>query len=257
MIPGMLASMFVRQTLLTLCALLFVGAAAAVDCRRHESAGISAIVCRVDARREKLALHLADPQGAAYRGLRELRAALEARGQKLLFAMNGGMFHPDMQPVGLLVIDGDEIAPINRSSGAGNFYLQPNGVFLVDAHGPRVLATHEYRNLTPSLATQSGPMLLSHGVIPDLPAFRATSRSRHVRNGVCVPEGSEVAFVISEAAVTFREFAEYFRDALGCSDALYLDGSISSLYSAAMKREDNRGTLGPMFAVIAVSARDK
>ncbi len=245
----MLAGMFARQILLTMSALWFVGAAGAVECRRHESAGIAAVVCRVDARKEKLALHLADEGGAAYRGLHELRVALEKRGQKLLFAMNAGMFHPDMRTVGLLVIDGREIAPINRSSGNGNFYLQPNGVFLVDAQGPRVLATHEYRDLAPSLATQSGPLLLSHGVIPESPAFRATSRSRHVRNGVCVPRPGEVAFVISEAEVTFREFAEYFRDALGCQDALYLDGSISSLYSAALEREDRRGTLGPLFAV--------
>ena len=55
-------------------------------------------------------------------------------------------------------------------------------------------------------------MLLHRGLIPETAAFRASSRSRHIRNGVCVPRKDEAAFVISEDAVTFREFALYFRD---------------------------------------------
>ena len=45
-----------------------------------------------------------------------------------------------MKPVGLLVIDGHEIAAINRTAGSGNFCLQPDGVFLIDGQGARVLA---------------------------------------------------------------------------------------------------------------------
>ena len=160
--------------------------------------------------------------------------------------MNAGMFHPDFKPVGLLVIGGKEISPINRSQGSGNFFLQPNGVFLID-EGPRVIATDEYRDLAPSFATQSGPMLLHRGQVPAIAAFRSTSR--HLRNGVCVPEGTIVAFVISEDEVTFREFADYFTSVLKCTEALYLDGSISSLYAPQLKRADARSDLGPMFGV--------
>ena len=84
------------------------------------------------------------------------RESLARQQTKLVFAMNAGMFHPDMKPVGLLVIDGHEIAAINRTTGSGNFYLQPNGVFLIDSQGARVLATDEYRESTPALCDAVG-----------------------------------------------------------------------------------------------------
>jgi len=56
--------------------------------------------------------------------------------------------------------------------------------------------------------------------------------------------------VISEEEVTFRELALYFRDVLGCSEALYLDGSISSLFAPQIKRADARAKLGSMIAVV-------
>jgi uncharacterized protein YigE (DUF2233 family) len=163
--------------------------------------------------------------------------------------MNAGMFHADFRPVGLLVANGRALGAINRSSGYGNFFLQPNGVFMVDADGAHVLATHAYRNAEPRLATQSGPMLLDRGLIPDIVAFRPTSTSRFIRNGVCAPTPQEAAFVISEDPVTFFEFAQFFRDRLGCRDALYLDGSVSSLYAPELGRADRHSKLGPMFAV--------
>ncbi|HET9475699.1 MAG TPA: phosphodiester glycosidase family protein [Steroidobacteraceae bacterium] len=163
--------------------------------------------------------------------------------------MNAGMFHADFRPVGLLVVDGRTLGPINRSSGHGNFFLQPNGVFMVDADGARVLATHVYRNAEPGLATQSGPMLLDRGLIPDIIAFRPTSTSRFIRNGVCAQSPQLVVFVISEGPVNFFEFARFFRDSLGCRDALYLDGSVSSLYAPQLGRADRHSRLGPMFAV--------
>ncbi len=96
------------------------------------------------------------PAVRANQSFEALRASLARAGKRLGFAMNAGMFHPDYRPVGLLVIDGQEISAINRDAGAGNFFLQPNGVLLVDG-AARVLATGEYRGLKPQFATQSGP----------------------------------------------------------------------------------------------------
>jgi uncharacterized protein YigE (DUF2233 family) len=93
-------------------------------------------------------------------------------------------------------------------------------------------------------------MLLHHGQIPDTAAFRESSRSRRIRNGVCVPRQDQVALVISEGAVTFREISLYLRDVLGCREALYLDGAISSLFAADLGRADARAKLGPMIAVV-------
>ena len=80
------------------------------------------------------------------------------------------------------------------------------------------------------------------------PAFKPGSTSRLIRNGVCV-SGTTVLFVISNRPVNFHEFAVFFRDGLHCRDALYLDGVVSSLYSARLGRDDERADLGPMFVV--------
>jgi uncharacterized protein YigE (DUF2233 family) len=54
---------------------------------------------------------------------------------------------------------------------------------------------------------------------------------------------------MSEVPVTFHEFATLFRDRLHCSDALFLDGTISSWYAPALKRDDFRMDLGPIIGV--------
>ena len=223
--------------------------AAAAECMKTPAGKVSVIVCRVDLCAERLRLFYADARGRRYQDFETLRAGLSQAGETLTLAMNAGMYHPDFRPVGLLVVDGITLAPVNRGSGFGNFFLQPNGVFLVDEGGARVLPTYEYRNATPVIATQSGPMLVDRGLIPDIPAFNPDSGSRFVRNGVCAPTPQSVALVISEEPVNFFEFAQFFRDALGCRDALYLDGSISSLYSPQLGRADHHARLGPMFGV--------
>ena len=225
--------------------------AQAASCRQLGPTGSAYLVCLVDVKKERVTLHLTDSHGDRLESFEALGEDVKASGRKLIFAMNAGMFHPDFKPVGLLVIDGKTIAPLNRRSGPGNFFIQPNGVFLVDDQGARVLTTDAYAQgeFQPSLATQSGPMLVHEGRIPDTPAFSAKSRSRHIRNGVCARSADIAAFVITEAPVTLREFATFFLGDLGCGEALYLDGSISSLYAPQLRKADDRAKLGPMFAV--------
>jgi uncharacterized protein YigE (DUF2233 family) len=80
--------------------------------------------------------------------------------------------------------------------------------------------------------------------------------SRKVRNGVGVRDGGHtVLLAVSEEAVSFGAFARLFRDALGCPDALFLDGSISALYAPALGRSDGLLPLGPMIAIRQRSAR--
>jgi uncharacterized protein YigE (DUF2233 family) len=80
------------------------------------------------------------------------------------------------------------------------------------------------------------------------PALQRDGPSRHVRNGVGVCARGTL-FVISASAVSFGKFARFFRDALHCRDALYLDGYVSSLWAPHIKRLDNRFDLGPMIVV--------
>ena len=55
--------------------------------------------------------------------------------------------------------------------------------------------------------------------------------------------------------MTFYELATLFRDKLGCPDALYLDGTVSSLYAPELRRNDFRTDLGPMIAVTRLKAQ--
>lgn len=215
----------------------------------HAVAAPRYIVVTVDPTKEVIQLLLNDDAGIPFKGFKRLDAWLASRNETLVFGMNAGMYHKDFKPVGLLVQNGKQLSPLNLADGKGNFFLKPNGVFLLTKSGPMVIASTEYPYLkNPAiLATQSGPLLLRNGKIH--PAFNANSVSRHIRNGVGVA-GGKVVFVISETPVTLYEMAAYFRDELGCSDALYLDGAISSMHSAALKRSDARGALGPILAIV-------
>ena len=206
-------------------------------------------VVDVDLAHDRLALFLDDEARQPFGSLRRLDAWLQRRGQQLRWGMNAGMFHPGFAPVGLFVADGVERRPIDLGAGAGNFYLKPNGVYLVDAAGARIVESSRYATVAAGvqLATQSGPLLVQQGVLH--PRLDPASRSRHVRNGVGIC-GGRVRFVISEQPVTLHAFASYFRDVLQCSDALYFDGSVSSFYSRTPRRDTARARLGPLIGVV-------
>lgn len=163
--------------------------------------------------------------------------------------MNAGMYHADYSPVGLYVQNSLQRHPLNLDDAYGNFFLKPNGVFLLTKSGPRIIESSKYPSLAAEtiLATQSGPLLLNNGAIH--PAFKPNSTSRLKRNGVGVI-GKKVFFVITEQAVNFYEMAVFFRDELHCEDALYLDGSISGIYSVDLNRNDITIDLGPIIAVV-------
>jgi len=205
-------------------------------------------VVKIDLRKDRLALFLRDDAGVEFKRFDRLEAWLAAHNRQLLFAVNAGMYHADFSPVGLLVQEGREVSPLNLSAGTGNFFLKPNGVFLVSGNQPRVVESSEYPALSRGvrLATQSGPLLLRRGVVH--PAFIPDSDSRKIRNGVGV-SGHTAVFVISEDPVNFYEFALYFRDVLHCRDALYLDGTVSALHSLALRRSDFVRDLGPILGV--------
>jgi uncharacterized protein YigE (DUF2233 family) len=228
----------------------------AVECGAKTMGDTPFTVCRVDLTAEQLQLFWKDDAGRPYRQFSALREALNFKGEQLVFAVNAGMFQPDFSPVGLFVAEGRELVRLNRHVGSGNFSQQPNGVFLVEGHSARVMTTSDYGNEkpNPTLATQSGPMLVHNGEITTSAVMTPDSTWRKVRNGVCAPSPDSVAFVISESPVTFYEFAIFFRDSLHCRDALYLDGTISSLYASSLKREDRGSDMGPMLGVATIAS---
>jgi len=209
-------------------------------------------VCCIDLDKQSLQLFWRDDSATPFKSFEVLDRWLHRRGRKLTFAMNAGMYHHDFSPVGLYVQGGKELRPLNLNKGEGNFFLRPNGVFAVTDSGACVIESSTYPVIkkTTLLATQSGPMLILDGQIH--PAFHPESQSRLFRNGVGVTSPEQVVFAISEEPVNFYEFAELFRDALRCKNALFLDGNISSLYSSGLKRSDKKMDLGTIIATTDV-----
>lgn len=222
----------------------------AVEFNTATNAGKRAIVCRIDLKVDSLKLFLRDDRDQPLKSFEGLERLLQTRGQKLLFAMNAGMYQPGLSPAGLCVAEGRQLAPLNLADGNGNFFLKPNGVFLVTRDGARVVESSKYGALTVPvfLATQSGPLPVSGGEMH--PKFNVNSTSRLIRNGVGVKASGEVVFALTEDPMNFHEFATLFRDQLKCPDALYLDGVISSLYAPPLKRSDKKTDLGPIIAVV-------
>jgi uncharacterized protein YigE (DUF2233 family) len=234
--------------LLALALLLAPTAMQAADCRDTSFEGASYTLCEVTAG-EDLRLFQSGPDGA-YGSFKNVDAALAAEGKALGFAMNAGMYHRDLAPVGLYVENGVEVSKLVTRAGPGNFGLLPNGVFCID-DGFRVIESRVFRKERPDCryATQSGPMLVIGGKLH--PKLLADSDSLYVRNGVGVSrDGTRAVFAISNEAVNFHTFARLFRDALGLPDALYFDGNISRLYAPALGRHDGGFPMGPMVGTV-------
>lgn len=190
-------------------------------------------VVEVDTRTVQLDL-LGQGDTADLRTLGAARAWAEDQGRVLVMATNAGIFEPGLSPTGLFVSGGEVASPLNRQPGRGNFFLEPNGVFAVDGAGrARVLSTekHAAREMVGGvvLATQSGPLVLDEGAVH--PRFQAGSSNLRVRSGVGVSRADphRVFFAISTVPVRFHDMATFFRDDLGCDQALYLDGVISGM----------------------------
>ena len=202
--------------------------------QRFEDAGF--IVCRAD----RVEIR------AGHRTFASLQSALGPRADELAFAMNGGMFDDAGAPVGLMIEDGRQVRAINRRDGGGNFHLMPNGVFLVRKDGRAdIMTSADFEPASDiAFATQSGPMLLIDGKLH--PKFDHDGLSRYVRNGVGIGPDGQTSFVITTDVVSFGKLARFFRDRLKAPDALYLDGSVSSLWDPVNGRMDDFVALGPL-----------
>lgn len=204
----------------------------------------------VDPLKSDLVFFYKNKQGANYGNHENLRNELAKSNKQLTFAVNGGMYNRDHTPQGLYIEKGIELATIDTlSSGYGNFYLQPNGIFyLTKDSQARVTATDKFvLNESVYFATQSGPMLLIDGEIH--PKFRAGSTNLHIRNGVGILPDGRVLFVMSKKKINFFDLATYFKKQ-GCRNALYLDGFVSRTYLPAQQWEELDGNFGVIIGVV-------
>ncbi len=236
------------RTLVFLAALLLPSLAVAA-CEEMRQEQESYLVCRFDPAKNDIRLHLAAPEGQAYGGFAGLRRQLWAERRVLTFAMNAGMYHDDLSPVGYFAEYGRVVKPAMTGGGWGNFHLLPNGVFLMKDGKASVMETKSFvaSGIKPDFGTQSGPMLVIDGKLH--PRFLPDSDSFKIRNGVGVDGEGRVVMVVSRVPVRFYDFATLFRDRLGCQNALYLDGTISSVFIAEENRMDRLFPMGPILSV--------
>lgn len=231
--------------------LLAAGAAKAAEpspCRETTFEAKSFVVCSFDLRTTTLRLHWKDAGGAPYGNVGTLARAMNRSGGPVLMAINAGMYHADYSPVGLYVEGGQQLKKANTAGGPGNFHLKPNGIFYFTADEAGVMETSKFLKAKPKadFATQSGPMLVIDGKLH--PRFSADGPSLKIRNGVGVRDAQTVIFAISNEAVSFGDFGRLFRDALKCPNALFLDGSISSIWAPSINRSDEFWPAGPILS---------
>jgi uncharacterized protein YigE (DUF2233 family) len=202
----------------------------------------------VDPRVQNLQFYWKDDSGRVLGSIQNLQKYVEGKHQQLVFAMNGGMFRSDGTPVGLYIQQKSMLAPLDTSSGAGNFYLKPNGVLYVTKDNKAVIcSTADFRddgNIR--FATQSGPMLLINGGFH--PAFKKASPNVNIRNAVGLLPDNTLVFAMSKEPINFYELAEYFKS-LGCQNALYLDGFVSRTFLPEKSWVQMDGNFGVIIGV--------
>lgn len=203
----------------------------------------------IDVKEQELSLFLSDSSGNKYRSLTELKNTVENGEEWLVFATNAGMYTPQNTPVGLYIEDGKELFPLDTKEGEGNFYMKPNGVFLLGAKGAAIVESSQFQDINDSivLATQSGPLLVVQDSIH--PVFNEGSKNLNIRSGVGILSPEKIVFAISNEPTNFYDFAMLFKEYFGCSDALYLDGAISKMYLPALNRFELGGNFGPILGI--------
>ena len=164
-------------------------------------------------------------QGAG--GRLDLGAAM--RGAGCLAGVNGGYFHPDFQPLGLVVSDGRVVHAVERAALL-------SGVLLVGSDGrSALLRAEEYlaraakEKAPPRQALQAGPFLVDKGApVAGLNATRAARRT------AVLTDGAGRWALVSTSALTLAETGALLArpgvapDGFRVRRALNLDGGSST-----------------------------
>ena len=202
----------------------------------------------INPKKQSLKFYWKDSQDSILKTFKNLKKEVENNNQELLFAMNGGMFKKDFSPKGLYIENGKTITKLDTiSKDFGNFYLQPNGVFLITENGvPIITKTQDLRiHKDIYYATQSGPMLVIDGELHT--KFNKGSSNLNIRNGVGILPNDDLLFAMSRQKINFYNFAAFFKNK-GCRNALYLDGFVSKTFLPSKNWEQLEGEFGVIIA---------
>src|SRR5690606_9294848 len=88
-----------------------------VDCAAITHRGAPYRVCTTDLRKQDLRRFWSGADGKPYGTFHSLAAGLEAKGKRLVFATNAGMYNRDLAPVGLYVEGGERLVDANTRNG--------------------------------------------------------------------------------------------------------------------------------------------
>jgi uncharacterized protein YigE (DUF2233 family) len=119
-----------------------------------------------------------------YINFEDLEKNLQTLNKSLLFATNACIFHKGYSTNGLYIESLKNISPLNTKNGKGNFYLKPNGVFMIQAGIPQIMNSSHYKKSksSPEFSLQSVPLLLDKGVIHK--TFNKGSNNKFTRSGI-------------------------------------------------------------------------
>lgn len=236
-----------NKRLLILAFIALTAALAAFTFNKNQQDGF--IFYTVDPSKDDVQLYWKNEKGEILKSIQNLKKFIENKDSTLVFAMNAGMYKADNTPLGLFIQNNKTLVPVNNSTGQGNFYLKPNGVFYITTDNKAVVCrTESFQNTgNVKFATQSGPMLLIDGQIHG--SFIQGSTNLNFRNGVGILPNGKILFAMSTKEISFYDFAEYFQRE-GCENALYLDGYVSRTYLPGKHWVQTDGNFGVMIGVI-------
>ncbi|WEF26997.1 phosphodiester glycosidase family protein [Klebsiella aerogenes] len=182
----------------------------------------------VNPQKERIVMYWQNKDGKAWGSLRSLLSDIN-KNDSVQMAMNGGIYDKAHEPLGLYIENGEQLAPLNRASGGGNFFIRPGGVFWLKGQQAGVTSINKFKpSPAMSYAVQSGPMLIENGAINW--RLKPSASSRKLRNGVGIDKQGRVVFMLSERETNFYDFACYAHSKLNVRQMLYLDGTISKMY---------------------------
>ena len=206
------------------------------------------VIYTIDPTSKNIRFYWKKENGEIFKNIKNLKDDLSLKNEKLIFAMNGGMYEKNNIPKGLYIEHFKHYRKIDTLKGKGNFYLQPNGIFYLTRNNEaQIVETKKFKNNSAiKFATQSGPMLLLNGTIN--PIFQKKSKNLNIRNGVGILNDGTLVFVMSKKEINFYDFALMFKK-MNCQNALFLDGFVSRAYLPEKNWIQEDGDFGVIIAV--------
>lgn len=172
------------------------------------------------------------------------------------FACNAAPYDEDGKFLGLFIRSRRVVQNLNTGSGAGNFYIKPNGVWAIENNNFNIVSSDKFIS-SPSLiyAVQSGPMLVIDGVLN--PSLDPNSVNRNIRLGIGLYKKDSSSYLVlirSQRPVTFYDFALLFKEKFMCNNALYLDGGeCAMLLMPSVSRIGCKGHIQPNVLLFQVN----